>query len=250
VGSTDDEEKPQFASLRIGQSIETITLEEALELFRLPFSLGMLNDREVTIGIGRFGPYVKYGEDFISLAKGEDPFGVDMTRAEELINQKAEADAPIATYQDKPVTKGKGRFGPFIKWDDLFINVPRSYNFDALSNDDVQKLIEQKLEKEANRYILQFPQEKITVENGRWGPYIRFGKKMLKLGKPGKSKFTPEEAAALSIDEVKEMIVAQVPNAFDKKTAVKKAAPGKSASKKAASKKSAPQKSSAAARKK
>lgn len=237
IGATEDEEKPRFASLKANQSIETISLEEALELFKLPMNLGTHEGREVTVGIGRFGPYVKYGDDFVSLSRGEDPLAVTMERAIELITQKQEADAPIATYDGHPVTKGKGRFGPFIKWNDLFINVPRRYNFDALTQENVNELIEQKIEKESNRYIQQFPELKLTVENGRWGPYVRHGKKMLKLSRPGKSKFTPEEAAALTLDEIKEIVEAQVPGAFDKKTTVKKAAPKKAAPKKAAAKK-------------
>ncbi|MCU0334903.1 MAG: type I DNA topoisomerase [Chitinophagaceae bacterium] len=242
IGSADDEEKPLFASLRPGQSIETISLEEALTLFKLPFSLGSWNDKEVSVGVGRFGPYVKYGEEFISLPKGEDPLAVDMTRAQALIQQKHQADAPIASYEGQPVTKGKGRFGPFIKWGDLYVNVPRRYNFDHLTQQDVNELLAAKLEKEANRYIQQWPELKISIENGRWGPYIRFGKKMLKLGKPGKSKFTQEEAAVIGLDEVKAIIEAQVPGAFEKKAS--KAAPKKAASK-AGAKKAAPKKATA-----
>lgn len=237
IGSVDDEEKPLFASLRPGQSIETITLEEALDLFRLPFTLGEFEGKEVSVGIGRFGPYVKHGDAFISLPKGEDPLAVDMARAQALIAEKHQADAPIATYQGQPVTKGKGRFGPFIKWGDLYINVPRRYNFDALTQKDCDELIAAKVEKESNRYIQQWPELKISIENGRWGPYIRFGKKMLKLGKPGKSKYTQEEAAVIDLDEVKSIIVAQVPDAFEKKATAKKAAPKKAAAKKAAPKK-------------
>jgi DNA topoisomerase-1 len=243
IGSADDEEKPQFASLRPGQSIETISLEDALALFKLPFSLGDYNGKEVSVGVGRFGPYVKYGDDFISLPKGEDPLAVDMARAQAIIADKQQADAPIATYEGQPVTKGKGRFGPFIKWGDLYINVPRRYNFDALTQSDCDELIAAKLDKEANRYIQQWPELKISIENGRWGPYVRFGKKMLKLGRPGKSKFTQEEAAALSLEEVKEIIVAQVPGAFEKKAstgkgaAAKKSAPQKTAAKKASTRK-------------
>jgi DNA topoisomerase-1 len=237
IGTNEDEEKPLFASLRNGQSIETITLDEALELFKLPFSLGQHQGKEVSVGIGRFGPYVKYGDEFVSLPRGEDPFGVDMAKAIGIIAAKAVADAPIAMYKDQPVTKGKGRFGPFIKWGDLYINVPRRYNFDALSQQEVNELIEQKLEKESNRYIQQWPAEKISIENGRWGPYVRFGKKMLKLGKPGKSKYTQEEATAISLAEVKEIITAQVPGAFDKKTPAKKAVAKKAAPKKAVAKK-------------
>jgi DNA topoisomerase-1 len=240
VGATEEDEKPTFASLKTGQSIETITLDEALELFKLPMHLGAHEGKEVTVGIGRFGPYVKYGEEFISLPRGEDPLAVNMERALQVIADKHQADAPIATYEGQPVTKGKGRFGPFIKWNDLFINVPRRYNFDALTQADVNELIEQKIDKEANRYIQQFPDLKLTIENGRWGPYVRHGKKMLKLSRPGKSKFTPEEAAVLTIEEIKAIVEAQVPGAFEK--AVKKAGPKKAAPKKAATKKAAAKK--------
>jgi DNA topoisomerase-1 len=135
--------------------------------------------------------------------------------------------------QDLPVTKGKGRFGPFIKWNDMFINIPRAYNFDSLSQKDCEELIEKKVDKEANRYIQQWPSEKISIENGRWGPFIRFGKKMLKvMNKEEKGKYTAEELATIPLDEVKKMIEAQVPDAFAKKTTVKKAAAKKSSPKK------------------
>ena len=236
IGHVDDEEKPRFATLRPSQSIETITFEEAMELFKLPHVLGQYEGLEVLVNVGRFGPYVKFGEQFISLAKGEDPLSVTMERAIEVIKAKQEDDAPIAFYEDKPVTKGKGRFGPFIKWNDLFINIPKAYNFDFLSQSQCEELIQKKMEKEANRFILQFPEEKISVENGRWGPFIKFNKKMLKLGpKAEGGKFTPEEAAMLGLEDIKKMIEAQVPGAFEKK--VKKAAVKKAVAKKAAPKK-------------
>lgn len=214
IGTAEDEEKPKYAKLRTGQSIETITLDEALELFKLPLSLGNYNNAEVVVNDGRFGPYIKYNEQFISLPKGEEPTAVSLERAIELIQQKQDADAPIAHYQNMPVTKGKGRFGPFIKWNDMYINIPKAYHFDTLTQKDCNELIEKKIEKEANRIILSFPEHKITIENARWGPIIKFNKKILKL--TGK-KYTSEEAALLSLDEVKKMIEAQVPNAFEKK---------------------------------
>ncbi|HSQ43982.1 MAG TPA: type I DNA topoisomerase [Ginsengibacter sp.] len=224
IGAPDDEEKPRFAKLKSSQSIETITLEEALELFKLPLTLGEHEGLEVSVNIGRFGPYVKWGEQFISIPKGEEPGDVDLKRAIEIIHAKKVEDAPIGFFDQKPITKGKGRFGPFIKWNDLFINVPRAYNFDNLTQQDCNALIEKKLEKEANRYIRQWPEEKIAIENGRWGPFIRFNKKMMKLPANGvKGKFTPEELAAIDLDAVKKMIVEQDPKAFDKKTAKKKA---------------------------
>lgn len=238
IGSVEDEEKPRFAKLKATQSIETISLDEAMDLFKLPLTLGEHEEKEVAVNIGRFGPYIKWGEQFISLPKGEEPTEVDMQRAIEIIKAKQLEDAPIGHYQEKPITKGKGRFGPFIKWNDLFINVPRAYNFDNLTQKDCNDLIEKKIEKEANRYIQQWPAEKIALENGRWGPFVRFGKKMMKItAKPEGGKYTPEEIAQLSVEEVKKMILQQDPKAFDKKTAKKKAAPKKAAVKKSAKKK-------------
>jgi DNA topoisomerase-1 len=243
IGRTEGEEKPRFAKLKANQSIETINLEEAFELFSLPRTLGQYNDNEVVVNIGRFGPYIKYGEDFVSLPKGVEPLEVDLEQAISYINQKQVADAPIGTYENLPVTKGKGRFGPFIKWNDLYINVPRAYNFDSLSQKDINELIEKKLTKEANRYIQNWPGEKIAIENGRWGPFIRFGKKMLKLPYKGKGeKYTPEELAAVDVDVAKKWIEQQVPGAFNKKTAAKKTAPKKAAAKRATAKKAAPKK--------
>jgi DNA topoisomerase I len=219
IGKAEDEEKPRFAKLKVGQSIETISMEEAMDLFKLPLTLGMHEEKEVSVNVGRFGPYVKWGEAFISIPRGEEPLTVDLDRAIELITQKQEADAPVAIYDNKPVTKGKGRFGPYIKWNDLFINVPKRYNFDALSNADINELIDAKVVKEAGRYIQQWSSEKISIENGRWGAFIRFNKKMLKMAKKADdSKYTPEELAVISLDEIKKMIAAQVPNAFGKKT--------------------------------
>jgi DNA topoisomerase-1 len=227
IGEIDNEEKPRYASLMKNQSISSITLEEALELFKLPLKLADYEEKEVIIGVGRFGPYVKWGEAFISLPKNEDPLSVTQERAIEIIKQKIEVDAPIAEYKGHGVTKGKGRFGPFIKWNDLFINVPARYNFDTLNQAEIEELIDKKLEKEAGRFIQNWEAEKIALENGRWGPFIRFGKLMLKLGKnpDTNQKFTPEELATLSLVEVKKMIVEQIPDAFEpKKKQSKKAA--------------------------
>ena len=251
IGHQDEEEKPRFAKLSANQSIETITMQEAMELFSLPRVLGTYNDQELAVNVGRFGPYIKLGEQFISIPKGEDLHTMDLDRAIVLLGEKELAEAPIAHYKELPVTKGKGRFGPFIKWDGIFINIPRAYDFDNLSDSDINELIEKKLEKEANRYIQNWPTDKISIENGRWGPFIKFNKKMLKLGK--KADGTKYEAAVLAtveLDAVKAMIELQVPGAFSKKTkapakktATKKAAPKKTATK-SATKKAAPKKKS------
>lgn len=235
MGEAEGEEKPRFASLKKGQSIENITLNEALDLFKLPKTIGAYNGQELSINIGRFGPYVKYGESFISIPRGENMDEVDEARAIQLIQEKNQADAPIAMYEGLPVTKGKGRFGPFIKWKDLYINVTKAYNFDNLTQADCEDMIVKKLDKEANRYIQNWEAEKISIQNGRWGAFIKFGKSMLKITKKQDgSKYTPEELTTISLDEVKRMIEEQVPNAFAKVT---KAAAKKSVTKKAVKKK-------------
>lgn len=230
IGEQDDEEKPTFASLMANQNIATITLEEALELFKLPFELQEVDGRPVSVGVGRFGPYVKWGETYISIPKGEDPLSVDQNRAEEIINEKKIADAPIANYKGEPVTKGSGRFGPFIKYKSIFVNVPKRYDFDNLSQSEINELIDAKLEKEANRYIQQWEKEKISIENGRWGPFVKFGKAMFKIPKKSDdSKYESDELKDVSLDEVKKWITAQDPKAFaeKKKPAAKKKAPAK-----------------------
>lgn len=233
IGDAEDEQHPpRFASLRKEQSIETITLEEALDLFKLPLELGVYEDREVSVNTGRYGPYVKWGETFISLPRNTDPLTIDIEQAISIIEAKKEADAPIGFYENKPVTKGKGRFGPFIKWDSLYVNVPKAYDFERLTQKDIDELISKKLEKEANRYIQQWEKEKISIENGRWGPFIHFGKLMLKLGKNSNGeKHTPETLKHITLEEVKQMIEAQVPDAFSPK------AKKSSTTKKAATKK-------------
>ncbi len=223
--SDNEEDKPIYASLGKSQSVGTITLDEALDQFKLPFQLDDYDGKEVSVGVGRFGPYVKWGDTFISIPKNEDPLTVNQARAIEIIEEKNLADSPVASFNGLPVTKGTGRFGPFIKWNSLFINVPKAYNFDALSATDIKELIVKKIEKENNRYIQQWDAEKIAIENGRWGPFIRFGKEMLKLknNPKTKAKYTVEELTEITLEDVKKLIIEQLPKAFD----VKKKAPAK-----------------------
>ncbi len=235
IGENDDEEKPTYASLLPTQNINTISFEESLELFKIPFDLNEFQGKPVSVGVGRFGPYVKWGDAFISIGRGTDPFSVTQEVAENFIKEKIEADAPIATYKGEPVTKGTGRFGPFVKYKDLYVNVPKKYDFDNLTQGDIEELISAKLEKEANRYIQQWEKEKISIENGRWGPFIKFGKGMFKIPKKEDgSKFEAEELQTVSLDEVKKWITDQDKTAFAEK---KKPAAKKTVAKKPATKK-------------
>jgi len=226
-----EDEKPQYANLKPGQSLETIELEEAFALFALPMDLGEYEGLAVSVNIGRFGPYVKFGDAFVSLPKGEDAYSVDLDRAIEVIEAKRKSEAAVGMFEGKGITKGTGRFGPFIKWNDLYINVPRRYNLETISQAEMEELIEMKVNKEANRYIRQWESEKISIENGRWGPFIKFGKKMLKLGKNKDGQnFTDDQLANISLEEVMAIIETQEPGAFAKKAkAPAKKAPAKKA---------------------
>lgn len=207
-------QKPQYANLKNTQSIETINISDALELFSLPKILGNFEQHEVTVAVGRFGPYIKFNEVFISIPKNEDPLSISMERAVELILEKRAADAPIFSYENLPVTKGAGRFGAFIKWNNIFMNIPSRYKLETLTYEQAAEIIEAKREKEATRYILEFPNLKVTVENGRWGPFIRFGKNMINLKHTDGKRMTNEDAALLTEANVKTLVEAEVPNAF------------------------------------
>jgi DNA topoisomerase-1 len=239
LGAPDElvpDEKPRYANLPQGMSMEEIELEHALPLFDLPKVLGEIDGKETAVGIGRFGPYIRWGEAFISLPKGDDPHSTTLSDAKELVAAKKKADEPVMTYKGQPVTQGAGRFGPFLKWKGMFVNIPKRYNPDRLTKDEMIELIQVKEEKEANRYIQRFEEDKIDVEQGRWGPFIRFRKKSIKLPTVDGKKMSREQAAALSIEEVKAIVAEQVPNAFKAKTKAKakpkKKAPAKRKSKK------------------
>ncbi|MFM7672730.1 MAG: type I DNA topoisomerase [Bacteroidota bacterium] len=245
IGSADEEEKPRFAKIPTGQSIETISFEEAMNLFGAQGVMGQYEEKDVSVNVGRFGPYVKWGEDFISLPKGTDLSLVGLKQAITVIQEKQKADAPVGQFQSKPITKGTGRFGPYLKWDGLFINVPKKYDFQRISQAEMTELIEAKVKKEENRYIQRWPDEKIALENGRWGPLIKFGKKMINLPrKADNSRYSPEEAASFSLDEIKGFIQAVVPDAFKGKKTAKSAAK-KSPAKKTARTATAPKKKAA-----
>ncbi len=234
IGDAEEENK-QFASLKPDQNIGTITLEDALSLFLLPKTLGVYKEEEVEVNNGRFGPYVRFGKVFISLPKAEDPLDVTYERALELIKEKEIADAPIALFQDLPVQKGVGRFGPYLKWNNIFINVNKKYDFDNLSQADINELIQDKIQKEIDKVIHNWEEEGIRVEKARWGrSNILQGKVKIELSKD-------IDAASLTLDQVKAMIAEKAPV---KKTPVKKATVKKASTKKSstAKKSSSPKK--------
>lgn len=199
--------KPQYGNLKPGQSIDTLTLEEALKLFELPREFEPYEGKTVVVNNGPYGPYMKWGDQNISFPRGEDPFAVTQEKAYELIRAKKKADQPVLTYKGDPVTRGSGRFGPFLKIGSLFVNIPKKYDPENLSQDEMIELIEKKIEKEANRYIRKWDKEKVALENGRWGPFIRFKRKSISLPrKDNGEKYTQEDLQNWSLEDVMEIV--------------------------------------------
>ncbi|MBN8826562.1 MULTISPECIES: type I DNA topoisomerase [unclassified Spirosoma] len=232
IGEASDEDKPRFANLRDGQLIETITLQDALDLFALPREVGFFEDKAMTIGIGKFGPYVKHDDKYVSLTKEDDPYSIDAERAIQLIQQKrAEAlGESLGDYLGKPVTTGKGRFGPYVKYDEKYISLPRNESIAGLSLERAIELIEAKRQQEANKYIKEFAERpEIKVVNGQYGPYLAVGKRNVRIPKDvDPATLTLEDCLALAGDD---------PAAT--KAPAKKAAATKASGKAAATKKPA-----------
>ena len=199
IGEVTDEEKPKFASLQGDQTMNNLTYEQAMELFQLPKTIGVFEGNEVVVANGRYGPYIRFDKMFVSLDKGENPMSVDLARATELIEAKRKADAPVGQYNDLPIQKGVGRFGPFIKWNSMFINVNKSYDFENLTQSDMEQLIEDKIQKEKDKIIHHWEDVGIRVEKARWGRFhVLKGKIKIELPKTTNiDKITKEEAVKM-----------------------------------------------------
>lgn len=238
IGTTEElgEEKPQYANLKETQSIETINLKEALELFQYPKTLGEYEGKEVIVSEGRYGPFVKYDEAYISIPRTEPIHSVGLERAIELIKEKQKADAPIGYYEGLPITKGAGRFGPFVKWNNLYCSITKGSGFqlETITEEQAIVLVKAKIEKEANRYIHQWEEEGLSVQNGRWGPFIKIDKdrKNYKLLKKDGTKMTSEEAKEVTLEEVIQQVEEQGGVLKKKKAPKKKATKKKPAAKK------------------
>ena len=184
IGKVDDEDKPLFASLLPDQQISTISNEDALKLFDLPVYVGDYENEKVEANIGRYGPYIRFNKIFIPIPEGYNPFTITLEKSVELIEAKRTAQKPIINYKSFDVTKGKGRFGPYLKWNNTFINVNSKYDFDKLTDQDCIELIEEKIKKDKEKILVNWESDQITIEKGRWGKiYVIKGKKRVPLSK-------------------------------------------------------------------
>src|SRR5690606_14973785 len=141
-GAADDEEKPRFASLRKGQMIETITFEEAMDLLKLPKKVGEYEDKEMTVAIGRFGPYIRHNSAYYSLPKGVDPLDVTESRALEIIEEKRQEDKDkiIRVFEENLDARiENGTWGPFVRYGKQHLKLPKRTEVDKITYEDVRK---------------------------------------------------------------------------------------------------------------
>ena len=184
IGDAKDDEKPIFASMQRGQHLETITLEEALELFKLPLNLGSYEGKDVIVASGRFGAYLKFGDTNISLPKGENPLDMTYDKAVELIRQPR-LPITLGSYEGEDVIVAAGRFGAYIKFGTINASVPKGENPLEIKLERAIELIRNKKEGKAssNTAIRVFEDEDIRILNGRYGAYINHAKKNYKIPK-------------------------------------------------------------------
>lgn len=230
IGEATDEDKPQFANLRTDQLIETISLQEAMELFALPREVGFFEDQPMTIGIGKFGPYVRHDGKYVSLAKEDDPYTIAEERAVELILQKRAESASdtIGEYEGKPIATGKGRFGPYIKFEDKYISLPKGEQLGQVSLERAIELILQKRQAEANKYIKEFPENpSVKIVNGMYGPYLAVGKRNVRIPKD-------TDAASLTLEQCLALAGESSGGTTEKKAPAKKTSAKATPAKKAA----------------
>ncbi|RPA69094.1 type I DNA topoisomerase [Cyclobacteriaceae bacterium YHN15] len=155
IGDQEDEEK-QFASMKKGQFIENITLEEALELFKLPRDLGLFEDKKMVVGVGKFGPYIRHDNKFVSLKKEQDPLSITEDEAVELILEKREADEKkhIKTFEENPeIQILNGRWGPYIKFGKDNFKIPKGKEAESLTYDETLVIIENQPVKKTGKFV-------------------------------------------------------------------------------------------------
>ncbi|MDR3328007.1 MAG: type I DNA topoisomerase [Prevotellaceae bacterium] len=219
IGETSQEGKPQFASLQAGQSIETITLKEALELFKFPMNIGKYKGEDVIVATGRFGPYMKYGKTNLSMPKGENILKMNLERAIELLKQPR-LPLSLGMHENDELIVAAGRFGAYIKYGKTNVSIPKGEDPYSLTKERAVELLKNKDNNAKNNEIKVFENENIKVLNGRYGAYISHAGKNYKIPKD-------LVAEALSVEQCQEIIKNQVKTKTVKKVVKKAVKKGK-----------------------
>jgi len=199
IGTKDDEDKPKFASLLAGQKVDSISYEEAMELFKLPRKLGETTEGEpVSAAIGRFGPYIRYANKFVSLPKEDSPYTVELERALELITEKKKVDAEriIKEFKDEGIIVQKGRYGPYITDGKVNARMPKDQEPADLTLEQCQQLIKEAAEKKGKRGGKKKASKKKTTKK-------KTAKKKASKKKAAKKKASKKKASKKKISKKK-----------------------------------------------
>ena len=214
IGENYEDTKARYARMKRGQSIESITLQEALDLFKLPKILGKYKNQDVIVGVGRFGAYIKIENEFVSVPKDIDPLDVDFETARNLIEEKSkqnEARAPrlLGQYEEQDLFVVVGRYGPYIKYNTQNITLARGLNAADLT---LEQAIEQIVNLSTKNVLVSFTEDnKVKVMNGRYGAYITNGTDNFKIPKGT----MPE---TLTYNDVSQIIAQSAPTAKKRST--------------------------------
>ncbi len=174
-GDSSDTEKPKYASLLPGMSLMEITLDEALKLLKLPVELGRLDGEPVVLGTGKFGPYIRYQNKFYSIPAHINALQMSLKDAQALIESRKKDEEPVMDFEGEPVYILRGKYGPYIKWNNYNIKIPKNYNPSKLGEEEIVNLISKKLEKDKAATIAEWPGEGYAVRKGAWGRLYAFG---------------------------------------------------------------------------
>ncbi len=199
LGESLQKTKPRYASLLPGMSLMDVTLEEALELLKLPKKIGEIDGEEVVVGMGKFGPYVRYQNKFFNIPPHINPLKINLEDALAVIRRKQGMDKPLAHVDGQPVVLSSGRYGPYLKWKGLNIPIPKGTDPHSLQEKDIRRLIEAKQEKDRQNTLRQWP-EGYAIRKGGWGrlyAYAPDGKKKILPKNTDPEQWTLEQVRQL-----------------------------------------------------
>jgi len=181
IGHQDDEVKPRYASLLKDQRMDNITFEQAMDLFKLPRNLGTHEGNEVIVSIGRFGPYIKYENAYVSLPKGEDPYTISLERVKEILSCPRLPKA-LGKFRDEDISVANGRFGPYVKYKNIFASLSKGEDPFSVTLERAIELVSAKEKKELEKMIKCWDEDaRVRVVNSRYGPCIQAGKKFFRI---------------------------------------------------------------------
>ncbi len=218
LGARDETETPVYASLLKIQRLETVTLAEAIQLLSIFNNGFQFKDQKVQIGVGRFGAYIKYGEKYINVKDESELLDLNQQKIEVLLTEFEKSPSypvNLGTYEDKPVQVNAGRFGPYVKHASLFVSIPKAEDPFSVTLPRAIELIEKKREDDRQKMLKTFDgRDDVTVQKGRYGAFIKYGKENLKIPKD-------VDYNDLTIEMIE--VIAKEANVGEKKTAAKKA---------------------------